>query len=230
MGDAMKDFFVSFNSADRPWADWISWTLEEAGYQVVYQHWDFRPGANFILEMQKAADGTRKTVVVLTDNYLQADYTQSEWAAAFVDDPRGDQRKLIPLRVEPCKPTGLLKPLIFADLVGLTQDEAKNAILTAVSDNRPKPDKAPAFPGATRSIRDVPSFSLPPAYPGAPEPASPDVRGRGPQSRALALWTEKLAFLEEQEALAVDPAQKFSLKKQIEEAREKVREQGGGPR
>jgi hypothetical protein len=33
----MKDFFVSFNSADKAWADWIAWTLEEAGYQVVYQ-------------------------------------------------------------------------------------------------------------------------------------------------------------------------------------------------
>ncbi len=30
----MKDFFVSFNSADKAWADWIAWTLEEAGYQV----------------------------------------------------------------------------------------------------------------------------------------------------------------------------------------------------
>jgi hypothetical protein len=33
----MKDFFVSFNSADRAWADWIAWTLEEAGYQAAYQ-------------------------------------------------------------------------------------------------------------------------------------------------------------------------------------------------
>ena len=88
----MKDFFVSFNSADRAWADWIAWTLEEAGYQVVYQPWDFRAGGNFVLEMQKASSETRKTVVVLSDNYLQADYTQPEWAAAFVQDPRGESR------------------------------------------------------------------------------------------------------------------------------------------
>jgi hypothetical protein len=224
----MKDFFVSFNSADRSWAEWISWTLEEAGYLVVYQHWDFRPGANFVLEMQRASSETRKTVLVLTDNYLKAEFTQPEWAAAFVDDSRGERRKLIPLRVEPCQPTGLLKPLIFADLVGLTQEEAKSAILTAISDERPKPAKAPAFPGNTRGTRGVPTFKPRPVYPGGPAPASRGLRDGSPQSRALALWTEKLAFLEEQEALAVDPAQKFSLKKQIEEAREKVREQGGG--
>lgn len=28
----MKHFFVSYNSADRQWAEWIGWQLEEAGY------------------------------------------------------------------------------------------------------------------------------------------------------------------------------------------------------
>lgn len=37
MSGPMKDFFVSFNSADRAWADWTDWTLEGTGYQVVYQ-------------------------------------------------------------------------------------------------------------------------------------------------------------------------------------------------
>jgi TIR domain len=209
----MKDFFVSFNSADKAWAEWIAWTLEEAGYSVVYQHWDFRPGGNFVLEMQKAAEGTRKTVIVLSDHYLRADYTQPEWAAAFVDDPRGDQRKLIPLRVAPCSPTGLLKPMIFADLVGLTPDEAKKAVLTAVADGRPgKPATAPAFPGSSQPA--APAASGPaPAFPAAP-------------SGALAIWKEKLEFLEEQEAIAVDPAQKFALRKQIEEAKAKIREHG----
>jgi tetratricopeptide (TPR) repeat protein len=216
--NGMKDFFVSFNRADRAWADWIAWTLEEAGYQVVYQPWDFRPGGNFVLEMQKAASEARKTVVILSDDYLKADYTQPEWAAAFAQDPRGEDRKLIPLRVAPCSPTGLLKPLIYADLVGLPPDAAKAAVLTAVSDSRPKPPQAPAFPGTAHPASPAP------AYPGASPPA-PSFPGGG--SRALALWKEKLAFLEAQEAIAVDANQQFALKKQIEEARGKIREHGG---
>ncbi|HSS79108.1 MAG TPA: toll/interleukin-1 receptor domain-containing protein [Thermoanaerobaculia bacterium] len=157
----MRDFFVSFNSADKAWADWIAWTLEEAGYQVVYQPWDFRPGGNFVLEMQKAASEARKTVIVLTDTFLQAAYTQPEWAAAFVQDPRGEHHTLIPLRVAPCSPAGLLKALIYADLVGLLADEAKAKVLQAVSDDRPKPMQSPAFPGT------APSPASPaPAYPG----------------------------------------------------------------
>ena len=27
----MKDFFISYNSADRPWAEWIAWQLEKEG-------------------------------------------------------------------------------------------------------------------------------------------------------------------------------------------------------
>ena len=37
-----RDFFVSFNQADRTWATWIAWVLEEAGYSVWFQDWDFR--------------------------------------------------------------------------------------------------------------------------------------------------------------------------------------------
>ena len=28
------DFFVSYTSADRAWAEWIAWQLEAEGYQV----------------------------------------------------------------------------------------------------------------------------------------------------------------------------------------------------
>jgi hypothetical protein len=43
MGQA-TDFFVSYTSVDRAWAEWIAWQLEADGYQVVFQGWDFMPG------------------------------------------------------------------------------------------------------------------------------------------------------------------------------------------
>ena len=50
----MKDFFISYNRADKSWAVWIAWQLEDAGYATAIQVWDFRPGSNFVLEMQQA--------------------------------------------------------------------------------------------------------------------------------------------------------------------------------
>ncbi len=31
------DFFVSYTSADRAWAEWIAWQLEAEGYTVIVQ-------------------------------------------------------------------------------------------------------------------------------------------------------------------------------------------------
>jgi hypothetical protein len=86
----MKDFFISYTKADKAWAEWIAWTLEEAGLSVIIQAWDFRPGGNFVLDMQRAASETEKTIVVLSPAYLEAEYTQPEWAAAFVPEKAPD--------------------------------------------------------------------------------------------------------------------------------------------
>ena len=59
--DTDKDFFISYNKADREWAEWIAWQLEEAGYTTVIQSWDFSPGRNFILEMDKATKAAKRT-------------------------------------------------------------------------------------------------------------------------------------------------------------------------
>jgi len=79
----MKDFFANCNSADRTWAEWIAWQLEEAGYTTVLQAWDFRPGSNFVLDVQRAATEAERTIAVLSPDYLSARFTQPEWAAAF---------------------------------------------------------------------------------------------------------------------------------------------------
>ncbi|NOR47286.1 MAG: TIR domain-containing protein [Methanosarcinaceae archaeon] len=78
----MKDFFISYNSTDKTWAEWTAWTLEEAGYTNVLQACDFRPGSNFVLEMQQAASEAERTIAIISPAYLDALYTQPEWAAA----------------------------------------------------------------------------------------------------------------------------------------------------
>ncbi|MBE9013271.1 toll/interleukin-1 receptor domain-containing protein [Pseudanabaenaceae cyanobacterium LEGE 13415] len=99
---AKKDFFVSYNQNDRAFAEWIAWILEEAGHPVKIQAWDFRAGGNFVLDMDRAATEAEITIAVLSDTYLKSGFTRSEWAAAFAQDPTGEKRKLIPVRVKEC--------------------------------------------------------------------------------------------------------------------------------
>lgn len=148
------DFFISYNKADKDWAEWIAWTLEKAGYTVIIQAWDIRPGENFILKMHQATKDTDATIAVLSQNYLDAEYTKSEWAEAFAKDPEGQKRMLIPVRIRECNPEGLLKAVVYLDLVEITnEDEAREKLLDSLR-SRGDPRKAPQFPGgsATESI------------------------------------------------------------------------------
>ena len=142
----MKDFFISYTKPDRDWAEWIAWILENAGYSVVIQAWDFMGGGNFVLEMQKAIQETQKTIAVLSNEYLESNFTAPEWAAAFASDPKGQGRKLIPVQVKPCKPSGLLACVIYVDLVGLLEEQAQARLLNQLK-ARGKPVSSPIFPG-----------------------------------------------------------------------------------
>ena len=72
----MTDFFISYTGADQRWAEWIAYVLEEEGRSVVIQAWDFRPGANFVLEMQKAAETAARTIMVLSPDYLKSQFVK----------------------------------------------------------------------------------------------------------------------------------------------------------
>src|SRR5260370_37865821 len=101
------DFFISYASPDREWAEWVGWVLEEAGASVVLQAWDFVPGSNFVLEMQRAATSAERTIAILSPDYLKSRFAAPEWAAAFAQDPEGMKRSLIPVRVRDCALEGL---------------------------------------------------------------------------------------------------------------------------
>jgi hypothetical protein len=149
MQSAQKDFFVSYNSADVFWGEWIAWQLEQAGFSVSIQAWDFRPGQDFVLGMQEAVQA-KHTIAVLSENYLRADFTQPEWSAAFVRDPRGVKRTLIPVLVRPCKLEGFFATRIYIDFTDLEEkdgDIARKRLIDGVSLDRVKPQETPAFPG-----------------------------------------------------------------------------------
>lgn len=141
------DFFISYNGADKEWASWIAWQLEKAGYSVVVQAWDFRPGSNFVIEMDAAAARARRTLVVLSPNFVTSQFTRPEWAAAFAKDPTGAQRKIVPVLVAPTDTSGLLEQIVYIDLVGLSREDAAAVLIAGLEPGRSKPAAEPDFPG-----------------------------------------------------------------------------------
>ena len=158
-----KDFLISYAVADRAWAEWACWVLESAGFTVVSQNWDLRPGANFIVEMHKAVQQTRKTIVLISPDYLASSYERSEWNAALTADARGETRRLLPVRIHETEISEPLRSVVHLDLVGLDEANARAALLQAVASEqtsattpRRPGSKPPAFPRWRSSIWNLP--------------------------------------------------------------------------
>ena len=140
------DFFISYASENRVWAEWISLQLERAGYVTKYQAADFRPGQDFVHEMQQGVSTADRTIAVLSPAYLRSQFGEAEWRTAFAQDPTGEKRLLIPVRVQPCDPPGLLATRVYVDLGDAVEAVARKKLLAAVDQDRPRPSVAP-FPG-----------------------------------------------------------------------------------
>jgi hypothetical protein len=197
-----NDYFVSYTAADQEWAEWIAWELELAGFTVRIQAWDIRPGNNFVVQMNLATKLSSHTLLVLSEAALKSDFVQSEWAAAFADDPSGSKRKVIPVRVDNCKAHGLLGPVVYIDLVDTTRDQARARLLSGVASGRNKPTTAPAFPSSRPSPgQTTPRESDPLDWQLLPEagiwpPGSTRDKPSGQTTTALTVW-EIAAVVEE---------------------------------
>ena len=137
--DGKRDFFISFNKADRAWATWVAWVLEDAGHSVLFQDWDFK--GNFVLEMDRAHKETRRTIAILSPNYVNSRFTAPEWAARFAQDATSEHDLLIPVRVRDFDPKGLLAQIIYIDLVDATQEQARERLVNRVAGIRLKPKR-----------------------------------------------------------------------------------------
>ena len=180
------DFFVSYTSADRAWAEWIAWQLEE-DYNVIVQAWDFTAGRDWVHEMQHAAATAGRVVVVLSAAYLRSAHGEAEWRGFYADDPSGARGLLLPVRVSEVEAPGLLKTRIYVDLVGKDAKSARAALLAAARGIRGKPTSEPEFPGIHGESRGHGTEA--PQFPGEPASQTPtksrdDLRGDLTQGRS----------------------------------------------
>jgi hypothetical protein len=151
------DFFISYTQADREWADWITWVLEEDGYRVLIQAWDCAPGSNWVAGTQAAL----RTIALLSAAYLKSVYGSSEWQEAWSSGPQDTDRRLLAVRITDCDRPGPLAEATRLDLFGLDKvvahERLREMISTAVA-GRAKPSAAPGFSGDARAVPDEPQF------------------------------------------------------------------------
>lgn len=169
--EAKLDFYITHHKADSTWAEWVAWELEEAGYSVVIQTGDFRPGHGLA---ERAMAEAAHIIFLLSPDYLGSEYTTPEWAAALATSPGETGPRPLPVRVREVTPTGPLGTLKYIDLVGLDEKDARDALLGDIRRVQPQPVRPAAATtsgGAGATFPGGPS-NVPDAAP--PEPRAPD--------------------------------------------------------
>ena len=124
------DVFISYSHADQAWVrgELLS-RLESAGLKVHIDYRDFEIGVPSLVNIERAVDRSRYTLVVLTPAWVESEWTDFESLLTATADPAGRKRKVIPLMLAPCQPPARIAMLTYADFTDPATREAEMARL-----------------------------------------------------------------------------------------------------
>jgi len=156
------DFFISYAAPDRPWAEWIAAQLERAGLTVWLDSWEIRPGGNWVQAIAEAVNRSDSVIAVISPESAGPwRHANEEWFSFLVGGP---EKRVIPVLVTPTEVPALLRPISQLRIYGLSEEEARKALLSGLAPRRAKPSIAPTFPGTeTGDRRFEPGDMSPPA-------------------------------------------------------------------
>jgi hypothetical protein len=102
-----RDYFISRSSVDAAFASWIGKLIAAQGKTYIEQGEHFGH-EDFMNAMHRAFLSGARVVALYSQSYLDSRYCVREATEALKGDPANEQRRLIPLRIEPCAPAGML--------------------------------------------------------------------------------------------------------------------------
>jgi hypothetical protein len=209
--------FLSHASRDKPFVRLVAERLQRDGITFFLDEANLVPGMPWQVALEQALRASDSCAVFIGDERL-GPYHTLEMRAALSEQAEVNRGfrvipVLLPGQTRPSERElpAFLKQLTWVEFTtDPDHDDSAYRRLKAGIEG-----KEPGFVADGRNER-------PTVHPVA-TPRQPSVPG----SAALKIWREKLAYLEEQEAIAADAAQKFALRKQIEEATTKIQQLGG---
>jgi hypothetical protein len=164
-----RPVLVSHVDADEPWAVWIAWQLEQAGYPVTVRAWDNVPGDNWASRVDRLLTDGSLVLAVVSADYLGSSAVTVEWQTAWGEESDARCRRVVPVLVERVRPPGFLGGLAAIDLTVRTEGEARRTLVAAMRARalgHRRPDDAPPFPGA--ATRGGGAVSAGPPFPARP--------------------------------------------------------------
>jgi hypothetical protein len=164
VGTHLTDYFVSHAGRDTAWAEWIAWQLQEAGWTVEPDVWDWAPGQDFVTLMEAALERADRLLAVCTEAYFTSAFGGAEFRAAFARNTKAAvnadteiTHRIVPVLVEPVTLPSLYATIIVLDLTGLDEATAAARLRSGLTGGRP--NSKPPFPLPNLVSVDKPGFA-----------------------------------------------------------------------
>ena len=127
----MAKIFISHTSSDKTWAEWIAWTLEEAGHTAHLDAWEIEGGENIMNWMMQKFEDSHYVLCVCSPAYFEEDreYSAMERLAALWNDPVSKKTRARFVVVERCALPQLIQPIKRLHLYDLSRDEAREQLV-----------------------------------------------------------------------------------------------------
>ncbi|MGW0775100.1 TIR domain-containing protein [Streptomyces sp. NPDC002835] len=146
--EGARGVFISYARRDRDWAEWIAWTLKNAGILVRLDVWDLSPGMSWNSVLTNNIKNAKCVIALLSSNYVSSEWTRHEWTFAEA----AGRRQLLPVCIEHFDMPKAFAQYQYLDLVSSSEEQARQQLLESVKLFGERPQVAgqsetPEFPG-----------------------------------------------------------------------------------
>ncbi|HWF96038.1 MAG TPA: tetratricopeptide repeat protein, partial [Xanthobacteraceae bacterium] len=150
----MADYFISYTSSDRDWAQWIGKELEALAHTPHIHEWEIKGGEDIYAWMEARHDAADHVLCVVSDEYLKAPYSTLERDAALWQAAKNRTAFVLFVVVKPCRLPTLIDHIRRCELFGVPEDAARTRFREFMS-AREAPAMA-AFPGKVFAVSNIP--------------------------------------------------------------------------
>ena len=226
------DVFISYSSHDKDWVRGILLKkIEKSGLCAFIDFRDFERGAPCIREMERGVVKCRKTLLVLTPDYINSEWCEIESVMAQTQSPANRDLRLIPVLKRECNKPLSIGALVHIDFTeGADSNLAWQQLLNALDAQFAKPteeampehiqeelDKAKNLTDADKYFDAIPILEKTLIAADVTGHAVARVKTRCRLANALAEGREdfKTAMKHYQDALAMVPISDLDLKHSV---------------
>ena len=112
----MHKVFISYSHKDADWVKgWLLPKFESNGVPAHVDYRDFEIGVPSLVNMERAVEECAKTLLVLTPNYVESEFTNFEALMLQVSDVINVRKKILPLMLVDCTLPKRLAIFTYAD-------------------------------------------------------------------------------------------------------------------